>query len=193
MQYSLERRSAYKSNAFIQFDEVIYLDRYCDSRFDELAESRAQVAAWRTELETCADAVKQLTLNTAYPMPVPDMLDATARILEECGSDQENRQEYEQALEFLQQEATAVRNTIESKSVTPPSLLTFFVTRLVNTHQIAELRLNIKRQYAHLREHAYKLHAVFVHQGKNKADLLMRLTPFIDRSSKLWPLLDIHL
>lgn len=56
----------YKSNAFIQFDKVIYLDRYVEDNFEQLRDRRTEVANWRTELEKSkkeVDKYKQFKVN----------------------------------------------------------------------------------------------------------------------------------
>jgi uncharacterized UBP type Zn finger protein len=51
VQFDRATANVYKSNAYIQFDRVIYLDRYADDNFEQLKERRAEVADWRAELE----------------------------------------------------------------------------------------------------------------------------------------------
>lgn len=43
--------NVYKSNAYIQFDKIIYLDRYVDENFEKLKEKRLGVKEWKKEYE----------------------------------------------------------------------------------------------------------------------------------------------
>jgi hypothetical protein len=61
VQFDRATANVYKSNAYIQFDKMIYLDRYADNNFEELKHRRSQVAAWRTELEKCKKQVNKYT------------------------------------------------------------------------------------------------------------------------------------
>lgn len=85
-----------------------------------------------------------------YPLPVADMLEITAKILED---NQENsavgRDDYEKVMNILNEEITAVRGRIHDRK-----------TKIENLSQ------EIKTQYDDLRECQYQLHAVFIHQGE---------------------------
>lgn len=61
VQFDRATANVYKSNAYIQFDRVIYLDRYADSNFEQLKERRAEVANWRSELEKIRKLVTKYT------------------------------------------------------------------------------------------------------------------------------------
>lgn len=66
MQFDRATANVYKSNAFIQFDKVIYLDRYVEDNFEQLRDRRTEVANWRTELEKSkkeVDKYKQFKVN----------------------------------------------------------------------------------------------------------------------------------
>ncbi|ORX54410.1 cysteine proteinase [Hesseltinella vesiculosa] len=140
----------YKSNAFINFDKEIYLDRYCDVHFDQLAPRREKVAAWRTQLAQCEQAIHDLTMNKEYPMPIPDMLETTANILKEHQDDQTmDREKYQNAMALLEQEIASTRQVIQE-----------------NTTEADRLRECIQHEYDDMTEYAYVLHAVFIHQGQ---------------------------
>lgn len=63
VQFDRNLGDVYKSNAFIHFDEVIYLDRYIDQNFELLAPRRAQVAEWNIKLKECQQVIKDFTNN----------------------------------------------------------------------------------------------------------------------------------
>ncbi|KAG0183416.1 ubiquitin-specific protease ubp2 [Apophysomyces sp. BC1021] len=150
VQFDRATVNVYKSNSFVQFDKIIYLDRYCGNNFEALADRRAQVTAWRKEIESNNRSIEQLTNNKAYPMPVPDMLEATAHILAEYRKEQNKDVHiYEKALEVLQKEADTAKNLIEQ-----------------STQTVQDLRSRIRSQYKDLTKLAYRIHAVFIHQGQ---------------------------
>lgn len=108
-------------------------------------------------------------------MPVPEMLEATAQILEEYrqkGSTLDVSL-YEQALELLYKEAQAARNTIEGSYYCLSHgkigrMLKFYIE---SQRLIQELHEKIRTQYDDLKEYEYRLHAVFIHQGTEAIQL----------------------
>lgn len=63
VQFDRATSQVYKSNAFIQFDKTIYLDRYLDSNFQALAPRREKVAAWAKQLEQYRENIKKLSVK----------------------------------------------------------------------------------------------------------------------------------
>ncbi|KAI8377998.1 uncharacterized protein BYT42DRAFT_496848 [Radiomyces spectabilis] len=150
VQFDRATSNIYKSNAFVQFDKEIYVDRYCEINFEQLAQRRAEVAAWRRELQTCEKIVEDFIKNQSYPLPVPDMLEATAKILEDLSPALQNELDnHHRAFEVLRSEIQRVKDTIAS-----------------NKQRIVELKDKIRNQYDDLKTQAYRLHAVFIHQGQ---------------------------
>jgi peptidoglycan hydrolase CwlO-like protein len=49
--------NVYKSNAYIQFDKIIYLDRYVDENFEKLKDKRLEVKEWKKEYEALKQQV----------------------------------------------------------------------------------------------------------------------------------------
>lgn len=117
VQFDRTTANVYKSNAYIPFDKVIYLDRYCEENFDVLANRRTQVADWRKEMEENDRVIADLTKNKAYPMPVPDMLKAAAEILKQHrqGDHGLDPAMYEEVLEILNQESKLATEAIQGK------------------------------------------------------------------------------
>ncbi|OBZ83177.1 Ubiquitin carboxyl-terminal hydrolase 2 [Choanephora cucurbitarum] len=154
VQFDRATVNVYKSNAYVQFDKTIYLDRYIEDNFEELKDKRAQVAAWRAELDTVTQEVKKYTHSDICKMPIPDLLDATRQVLEDFLRDnseetQEKQEQFRDALELLNKEAEEKRALIEE-----------------GNQRIAELKKSIETQYKDHTKVAYNLHAVFIHQGQ---------------------------
>ncbi|KAG2187037.1 hypothetical protein INT44_003265, partial [Umbelopsis vinacea] len=143
-----DRRSArvYKSNAFVQFDETIYLDRYLDSNFETLADRRKRVTECRKEIDTYKADITELTENKKYPMPVAEMLEITTKILQDNQANSSiSTEDHEKVMRILEEEINAVKNR-ESR--------------------IESLIKEVSAKYDDLQECKYQLHAVFIHQGQ---------------------------
>jgi ubiquitin C-terminal hydrolase len=84
-------------------------------------------------------------------MPVPDLLEATRQVLENFMIDysQEERKKYESAVQLLEKEAQEKKRIIEE-----------------GIQQMQNLKEKIQHQYDDYTKLAYKLHAVFIHQGQ---------------------------
>ncbi|KAG2225679.1 hypothetical protein INT45_012151 [Circinella minor] len=152
VQFDRTTANVYKSNAFVQFDKMIYLDRYCENNFEKLASRRIQVSSWRKELESNRDIINKLTDTKVYPMPVPELLRAAASILEENQDQDVTEQElvkYKEALNFLRENEKETREKIQTSQ-----------------DHIEELKRKISSQYDDLKQMGYRLHAVFIHQGQ---------------------------
>lgn len=122
----------YKSNAFVQFDNIIYLDRYLDSNFEALADRRKRVTASRKQLDTYKAEIAELTNNKVcheshicqdfarthnipqkYAMPVAEMLEITTKILKDNQKNSKlTNEDYEQVMHLLLDEIQAVKSRI---------------------------------------------------------------------------------
>ncbi|KAI9342437.1 hypothetical protein BD770DRAFT_329830 [Pilaira anomala] len=151
VQFDRATANVYKSNVFIQFDKVIYLDRYAQDNFEQLRERRNEVADWRLELEKSKKQVDKYRKFKNINLPVPDLLEAAMQVLSNVTIDdtEESLKKKELALQVLKKEADDKRQIIQT-----------------NLERIEELRTKIKNQYNDYTKLAYKLHAVFIHQGQ---------------------------
>ncbi|KAI9496046.1 hypothetical protein BDB00DRAFT_927094 [Zychaea mexicana] len=156
VQFDRTTVNVYKSNAFVKFDKMLYLDRYCEYNFEQLAVRRTQVTGWRKELESNQSVIHKLTDTKTYPMPIPELLEAASSILEEhikdsddAATNEEDVAKYKQALELLRQNEREIREKIH-----------------ISQANIQELQQKIHGQYDDLKQVAYRLHAVFIHQGQ---------------------------
>jgi hypothetical protein len=151
VQFDRATANVYKSNAYIQLEKTIYLDRYADNNFEELKDRRAQVAEWRNELDKYKKQVDKYTKSDKCKMPIPDMLEATRQVLSdfslECSV--EDKKKYQMALALLQKEADEKKRLIQDGKT-----------------NIQLLKEKIQNQYGDYSKLAYNLHAVFIHQGQ---------------------------
>ncbi|KAI9318471.1 hypothetical protein BX666DRAFT_1855352 [Dichotomocladium elegans] len=151
VQFDRETSNIYKSNAFVKLEKTLYLDRYSEENFEALAGRRREVAEWQRQLNHHKAIIRQLTEDKAYPMPIPQMLEATAEILaQHCRKNNEEQTvAYKEAIQLLISRADQARSKIaESISL------------------IKDLQQKIRAQYDDLTCYEYKLHAVFIHKGQ---------------------------
>ncbi|GAN04328.1 hypothetical protein MAM1_0060c03788 [Mucor ambiguus] len=152
VQFDRATANVYKSNANIQLEKTIFLDRYADTNFDTLKERRKQVAEWRTELDKYKKQVTAYSKSGICHMPIPDMLEATRQVLHDFSleeTSEEEKAKFTIALALLQREAQKTKQLVQEGNA-----------------KIQLLKENIQKQYNDYTQLAYNLHAVFVHQGQ---------------------------
>ncbi|KAI8336791.1 hypothetical protein BC941DRAFT_514209 [Chlamydoabsidia padenii] len=159
VQFDRATSQVYKSNAFVQFDKIIYLDRYLDSNFQALAPRREKVALWAKELAQCRENIKNLSVkvDSSAPgggqvdLPVPWMFEKTAAILEgfEFNHPTPTPVDLLDAVQLLKQEAQTTRDFMKD-----------------NVDQANDYETKIRHEYDDLTECEYLLHAVFMHKGE---------------------------
>lgn len=152
VQFDRATANVYKSNANIQLEKTIYLDRYADTNFDALKERRVQVAAWRAELDKYKKQVATYSKSDACHIPIPDMLEAARQILYDFSleeTSEEQKEKFNVALAVLQKEAQKTKQLVQKGNA-----------------KIQALKQSIQKQYSDYTQLAYNLHAVFIHQGQ---------------------------
>lgn len=89
--------------------------------------------------------------NQQLGIPIPDLLDVTRQILSEFKLDSsiDDQNKIDESLRLLEKEAQEKRHIIQA-----------------GTEAIEQLKGKIKNQYSDYKQLAYKLHAVFIHQGQ---------------------------
>ncbi|CAO3582816.1 unnamed protein product [Absidia cylindrospora] len=156
-QFDRSTCQVYKSNAFIQFDKTIYLDRYLDSTFHALAPRREKVAILRNHLAQCQQNIKNQSIKVdsiasePVNLPVPWMLEKTVSLLDgsELKCPDPNPADLVNAVDQLNKEAVSARATLKE-----------------SLNQMNMYETKIKDEYSDLTDCAYQLHAVFMHKGK---------------------------
>lgn len=150
VQFDRATANVYKSNAYVQFEKVIYLDRYLDENFTELKDKRNEVAQWRSELDKHKKAVDKYSKPSTLKVPAPDLMEATTKILTtDVMEDFATNDQLTYVTELLSGVADRIRQSIKT-----------------SMESISELRTKINEQYKDYTKNAYKIHAVFVHQGQ---------------------------
>ncbi|KAI7870578.1 hypothetical protein BDF14DRAFT_1771372 [Spinellus fusiger] len=149
VQFDRATANVYKSNAFIPFDKVIYLDRYAERNFEALATRRAKVVELKAQEAHHKAKIDEMMRNKSYPMPWPDMLEATATVLQSQQIQEADQYMYKEAIEYLVDEAQSVRVSVQE-----------------HLQEMNKIQSSIKAQYSDLQQDTYVIHAVFIHQGE---------------------------
>lgn len=151
VQFDRATVNVYKSNAYIQFDKIIYLDRYVDENFEKLKDKRLEVKEWKKEYEALKQQVDKYKKSKTCKLPIPDLLEATYKVLEEFRVEcaEEDQDKFDTALRLVEKEAQETKHKIET-----------------GTEKMKEIKSKIRQQYDDHQQLAYKLHAVFIHQGQ---------------------------
>ncbi|KAL9537356.1 hypothetical protein MBANPS3_011848 [Mucor bainieri] len=142
----------FKSNAYIQLEKTIYLDRYADANFVALAEKRQQVAAWRAELATYKEQVNKYTKAGRSNLFIPAVLEAAGQILHDFSLQETSTDmlaKYNTAKGVLEEEARKAKQWYEASKT-----------------KVESLKNSIQQQYADYTQMPYNLHAVFIHEGE---------------------------
>jgi len=148
VQFDREKASAYKSNAFLQYPETLFMDRYMDN--PDLKERREQTWKLKDELRTLLKRKDELT-KTFVGVDVPKVLDTLTDFMEDIKDLQTEEDDLrtDPALPAaLNRRSTAVRvalDTIKSETVA--------------------LESKIKEAFTDKRNHGYRIHSVFIHRG----------------------------
>ncbi|KAI9885242.1 MAG: hypothetical protein M1823_002981 [Watsoniomyces obsoletus] len=156
-QFDAETKRTFKSEAFLQLQERIFLDRYMDDAGNDpngvLLQKRRQVWEWKEELEEL-EGRKRWLMSTDVDMTVPDTLRATIEFLKRyqviCEQDPTMEVDPELPDIFPIMEEAAVDFEAEMKEI---------------DEEIAKLQYQIEHQFDGLRTQAYRLAAVFIHRG----------------------------
>lgn len=138
-----------KNSTQVIFPETIYLDRYLDTKDpnSELMRRRRETWKWKAELRAL-NARYQALNKTSVKLNVPEALLATKDFisgLQDGAVDIEIPSSLPSALEERIAEVAAEQQAIKSR--------------------IDSLKHQISEQFAHMTEHEYRLHAVFIHRG----------------------------
>ncbi|KAI9248622.1 hypothetical protein BY458DRAFT_445771 [Sporodiniella umbellata] len=151
VQFDRATVNIYKSNAYVQFDKTIYLDRYLDENFESLKDKRLETKKWKSEYQSYKKQLSKYRNSQNSKLPVVDVLEATYKIIHEFkeGRTDEEQAKVESALRRLEKEIVDTKNAIEA-----------------GTEKMKEIKSKIRHQYDDQKRLAYKLHAVFIHQGQ---------------------------
>ncbi|KAI9797872.1 MAG: ubiquitin-specific protease ubp2 [Piccolia ochrophora] len=148
VQYDVEKKRSYKSDAHLTLRDTIYLDRYMESQDLTLLRRRQELWTWKDKLRRL-EARRDVLARTAVNMDVSEMLRLTRTWVEEFVSQTgEDKAEVEPLCEDLTRRAEEAKAELDDIEAS-----------------IGRLNEKIEGQFLDLRNLTYRLQAVFIHRG----------------------------
>lgn len=143
-------QQASKNKNPVTFDETIYMDRYLED--EKALIRRKEELKWKSRIRLLEARMLALQGPDHFKdVAVVEALQGTKEFLEAMQADNVEGMEVQPALTAaLESRANEVAKELEELE-----------------YEIAELRKKIKEQYTDMRQHRYRLHAVFMHRGTN--------------------------
>ncbi|KAK2628937.1 hypothetical protein QTJ16_002040 [Diplocarpon rosae] len=138
-----------KNSTHMPFFETIYMDRYIANEDPAAMQRRRETWKWKSDLRDL-EARYEALKNTREDINVPDALIAVKAYIEGL---QEQQME---GIEISPDLPKALEDRIAEIAAELEEI----------SKQIDVLKASLKRQFTEMREHEYKLHAVFIHRGE---------------------------
>lgn len=145
-QFNPTTQQASKNQNRIIFEETIYLDRYMDS--DRLMQRRKEAWKWKNRLRKLEARQKALQ-STPAELPVSEAINATRNFL--------------QMLEEEEVEGISVGTTLSEALEERAAEITKELQMI--GEEIDNIKKRLQDQFTDMREHRYRLQAVFMHRG----------------------------
>ncbi|GBB83307.1 hypothetical protein RclHR1_10030002 [Rhizophagus clarus] len=146
VQFDRSTSNIYKSNAFLRFDKVIYLDRYLDKNYELLKQRRQEAHNWKQDIDRLQAELKDYERDKTTMLSKVDLLKLTADFIHDEMKDDIID---ENSLAAVEQESNHVKAESEEYH-----------------NKISQLKSQLSQHYQDLQECAYRLHAVFIHSGQ---------------------------
>lgn len=141
-------QQASKNQNRIVFDETIYLDRYMED--EKILQRRRDAWVWKNRIRLLEARQKALQV-TDVDVPVEGALHATKDFLQSLEDEKVSDISINPDLaSTLEERANEISNEMEAIS-----------------KEISSLKLKLQEQFTDLRQHRYRLQAVFIHRGTN--------------------------
>jgi ubiquitin carboxyl-terminal hydrolase 25/28 len=149
--YDPVRQIASKNRNAVTFPETIYLDRYMDSSDLDSTLMRRRRETWKWKAQLRVLEARQAALNTTIAdVSVKDALIATREYVDKLQEEEIDGVLVDADLaESLEERTMEVTEEIDSI-----------------TKEIAHLKQALNEQFTDMRQHEYKLQAVFIHRGE---------------------------
>ncbi|PYH46810.1 ubiquitin-specific protease UBP2 [Aspergillus saccharolyticus JOP 1030-1] len=181
VQFDHTAKRSFKSTHHLGLEETIYLDRYLDTKSPELMEKRQQSWKWKAHLKRLEARQSELQHATEDgKVDTPALLDEASRILSDLESIAEDTGFAEDEVSSAFVEATQTteppENTDSTGNVADIDTVKLRAeldrlsqaARAELTHvqdEIERTRTMIAEQFNEHKNEAYRLYAVFIHQG----------------------------
>jgi ubiquitin carboxyl-terminal hydrolase 25/28 len=144
-QFNPTTQQASKNQNRIIFEETIYLDRYMDS--DRVMQRRKEAWKWKNRLRKL-EARQRVLQTTPAEIPVPEALNATKNFLNMLEEEVEDISVGTTLCEALEERAAEIRQELDAI-----------------TEETTNIKKRLQDQFTDMREHRYRLQAVFMHRG----------------------------
>lgn len=144
-------KTSCKNHSFMPFPETIYMDRYVhtEDQDSSIMRRRRQTWKWKAQLRDLQARHDALN-NPNEDINVPDALAATKYYITSLQDEGLDGIEIPPDLPMVLEDRIA-EVSIELESI---------------KGQIGDLKTKLKNQFTDMREHEYKIHAVFIHRGE---------------------------
>ena len=141
---------AYKSIEPIPFSEKIYLDRYLDTKDEELLRKREQVFQWRREILDLTSRISKITqVDERSQMSIIDSLTATKKFLEKRIINNDKLCIELTTIQVISDQIEKLKQQLaEAKE------------------RIADLQTKISQQFNSYNKIGYSIFAIFIHRGE---------------------------
>ncbi|CAG8569018.1 15047_t:CDS:10, partial [Acaulospora morrowiae] len=152
VQFDRSTSNIYKSNAYLRFEEVIYLDRYLDRNRGFLRERIAEARSWKQEIDSLQEELKEISCDKKSSLSTIDLLRSTAEFVQNMRDDDPeflSDDKFDLNLSEVRREGERVTSMISDSEC-----------------RIGLLRSKLEQQYVDLKQCEYRLHAVFIHSGQ---------------------------
>lgn len=134
----------FKSLAVLNFDEVVYMDRYIDTDDEVVNAKRMEVFKWREERRMLLKELEAFNAKSDNSGTLTENLKLTEQWLQTLAAEHTGK-----VLKLVQDEIatrTARQSDVEA--------------------ELESLDSKIQSQFAHMKQIGYKIHAVFIHRGE---------------------------
>ncbi|CAG8537911.1 6721_t:CDS:10, partial [Acaulospora colombiana] len=82
VQFDRSTSNIYKSNAYLRFEETIYLDRYLDANREQLRSRIAEAHSFKQEIYSLQEELKALSCDKKTSLPITDLLTSTVKFVQ---------------------------------------------------------------------------------------------------------------
>ncbi|RIA97236.1 hypothetical protein C1645_814311 [Glomus cerebriforme] len=152
VQFDRSTSNIYKSNAFLRFDKVIYLDRYLDKNYELLKQRRHDAHNWKQDIDRLQAELKDYERDKTTMLPMTDLLKSTADFIHDTIKIDPTD---ENLLSSVEQEGNHL--------ILTKACLNYIIE---HHNKISQLKSQLSQHYRDLQECEYRLHAVFIHSGQ---------------------------
>ncbi|KAL1962989.1 hypothetical protein VTN77DRAFT_8835 [Rasamsonia byssochlamydoides] len=156
VQFDPVKKTSFKSTNHLELKETIYLDRYMDTQQSELINRRRQCWEWKENLKTLESRrAELLRLSESDGQDMPSLFETTTALLQDLASMKEDPESAKYSIDV----STDLVSELEQLSQITKTEMAFVEQEIKNTQTL------IATQFADYKHLAYRLYAVFMHQG----------------------------